>query len=288
MKQNPISPFFQFEYNSTAEGNSHVKRIASDVRLPKSLYKAKHIGYEYNDAGYRHKRSNGSTYLLAYTKSGKAYVEYEGERFCVTSGDLLFINLAKDSLVEAPNEPWEIYFVHVYGSDIADIYHTVVQTNGFHMPLVDARLFPECIMNIMQNAENNYDPYYVSAQIYLLLMDVLRQSNQNSSSTTINRAVAYLNRNFSENINVETLCQDLHVTKPFLIRKFRQELGCTPKQYLTQLRLEKAKSLLIYSDKSILTIAQESGFGTEKNIFYAFHSIMGLTPTEYRNNATMK
>jgi len=283
MKANTI-PFFHFEYNKTSLDTSLVRRIAPDATLPKSLYKVKHVGYEYNGPGYRHKRTSGSTYLLAYTKSGRADVEYAGQRFTVTAGSVLFIDLANDSLIESADSPWEIYFAHVYGSDISDIYRTFVQTNGFTMPLVDERAFVECVLNIAHSAEE-YDPYYISAQIYHVLMDVLRQSKHNLSSSILNRALAYLNCNYGESINVETLCQELHVTKPFLIRKFQEELGYTPKQYLTQLRLEKAKSLLLYSKKSNVTIAEESGFGTEKNLYYAFHSILGLTPNEYRKNA---
>ncbi|MBQ2712898.1 MAG: helix-turn-helix transcriptional regulator [Clostridia bacterium] len=80
------------------------------------------------------------------------------------------------------------------------------------------------------------------------------------------------------------MAKELFVSKSFLIREFYKDTGSTPKQYLTNIRLQKARLLLIHTNMTIRKIAEESGFGTEKNIFYAFRKELNTTPTEFRKH----
>jgi AraC-like DNA-binding protein len=176
---------------------------------------------------------------------------------------------------------WEIYFIHVIGSDIDDIYRNATK-QGYYMENFDGTRFMEYIDNVYNSYSNNYDKYYISEQIYALLMDVLKQTQSNSDSSVISRAIDYMNRNFCSNLSIDQMCQDLFVSKYHFIRKFENELKCSPKQYITSLRLQKAKSLLIHTRKSVKEIAQLVGFKSEKNRIYAFKSILGTSPNEFR------
>jgi AraC-like DNA-binding protein len=210
-------------------------------------------------------------------------MEYEGQHYTIMPGSLVFIHLAKESLIEAPHSPWEIYFLHVYGSDIDDIYRSFVQAHGNYLSNIDERFFVDCVQRVYDNAVNNLDLYYISGQLYLMLMDILKQSEGSRTTELVGRAVAYFNHHFMEEINIEALAADLFVSKSFLIREFHRETGSTPKQYLTNIRLQKARLLLVHTNMTIRKIAEESGFMTEKNIFYAFRSVLNTTPTQFRN-----
>ena len=222
--------------------------------------------------------------MLAYTKSGQATLVYGGQRYTVMPGSLIFISLAEDSLIEAPYTPWEIWFIHAYGSDIDNIYRSVVQAQGHYLSRFDAGVFTDCVQKIYDHAVGDEDAYAMSGQIYLMLMDVLKQSCDVKASALVHRAATYLSNHFNEEISIERLARELFVSKSFLIRRFHSEIGVSPKQYLTQIRLQVAKSMLVHTNKPIVEIAQESGFGSEKNIFYACRTMLGVTPTDYRDN----
>lgn len=275
---------FECEYINTRTPKSYICHIDRDPSLPKSLYQVLSVGYEYNEAGYRNKRSGGSSYLIAYTKSGQAEMVYEGQRYAIMPGSLIFIHLANASLIEAAHSPWEIYFVHVYGSDIDDIYRSFVKVHGYYLANIEADFFVDCVQRVYDCAAGEGDLYGMSGQLYLMLMSLLKLSADIKRTELVSRAVDYLNHHFMEEIHIEALAKELFVSKSFLIREFYKDTGSTPKQYLTNIRLQKARLLLIHTNMTIRKIAEESGFGTEKNIFYAFRKELNTTPTEFRKH----
>ena len=67
-----------------------------------------------------------------------------------------------------------------------------------------------------------------------------------------------------------------------LMRHFKASLGCTPMEYLRNLRLEHAAELLVNSSISIKEIADNSGFLSDAYFFRSFKKHYGVTPVEFR------
>ena len=65
-------------------------------------------------------------------------------------------------------------------------------------------------------------------------------------------------------------------------RVFKKETGCTPMQYVAQLRLGKAQTLLVHTDMPITEIAYNVGYNSSNSFNYAFLKLIGLTPGAYR------
>ncbi len=65
-------------------------------------------------------------------------------------------------------------------------------------------------------------------------------------------------------------------------RRFREEAGVSPGQWLTQQRVERARHLLETTDLSIDQVAREAGFGTAQSMRQHLQQALGVTPTAYR------
>ncbi|MER6731206.1 GlxA family transcriptional regulator [Streptomyces puniciscabiei] len=65
-------------------------------------------------------------------------------------------------------------------------------------------------------------------------------------------------------------------------RRFREEVGISPGQWLTQQRVERARHLLETTDLSIDQVAHEAGFGTAQSMRQHLQQALGVTPTAYR------
>ncbi|MFC8232398.1 GlxA family transcriptional regulator [Streptomyces sp. NPDC056663] len=65
-------------------------------------------------------------------------------------------------------------------------------------------------------------------------------------------------------------------------RRFREEVGISPGQWLTQQRVERARGLLEATDLSIDQVARESGFGTATSLRQHIQAALGVSPTVYR------
>lgn len=103
------------------------------------------------------------------------------------------------------------------------------------------------------------------------------------SSSIIQRAVTYINANFATNISLDDVSREVDVTPYYFSRLFKEEMGLNFIEYVTNLRMEKAKELLSSSNVlSMKEICREAGY-TDPNYFSRmFKKHEGFSPTEYR------
>ncbi|MCR4908110.1 MAG: helix-turn-helix domain-containing protein [Lachnospiraceae bacterium] len=86
----------------------------------------------------------------------------------------------------------------------------------------------------------------------------------------------------SQDISLEALSREANVSSYYLSRLFREETGETFMEYLTNLRLNKAKELLEGTEQSMKELCQAVGYADPNYFSRIFKKNTGLTPTEYR------
>ncbi|GAB3454976.1 helix-turn-helix domain-containing protein [Streptomonospora sediminis] len=95
-------------------------------------------------------------------------------------------------------------------------------------------------------------------------------------------ALCWAEQQATQPITVAEIASRAAVSQATLHRRFRNELGCTPNQWLTAVRVEHARRLLEQTDLAIDQIAHRSGLGTSANLRDRLVRHTGLTPTAYR------
>ena len=93
----------------------------------------------------------------------------------------------------------------------------------------------------------------------------------------------YVQHNLSKPIDVEALADSMFISRTHLAAKFKQETGMTLTDFILIEKIEEAKRLLRYSDKSLSLIADYLGFSSQSHFTRAFKKYSGKTPGEYRN-----
>jgi AraC family transcriptional activator FtrA len=96
------------------------------------------------------------------------------------------------------------------------------------------------------------------------------------------RALTWAEEHASEPISVADIASRAAMSPATLHRRFRNELGCTPNQWLTTVRLEHARRLLEQTDLGVEQIAHRSGLGSATTLRNRLADQIGLTPTDYR------
>jgi AraC-like DNA-binding protein len=94
----------------------------------------------------------------------------------------------------------------------------------------------------------------------------------------------YINNNFDKELNLNQLACARFTSKFHLLRLFRKYYGQTPKQYLTEKRMEQSKELL-RNGKSVTETCFAVGFESPSSFCTLFKSRAGLTPTEFQKRA---
>ncbi|MFD4412285.1 GlxA family transcriptional regulator [Streptomyces sp. NPDC058467] len=101
-----------------------------------------------------------------------------------------------------------------------------------------------------------------------------------AATTTAARAWA-LGR-LHEPIQLRDMAEQESMSVRTFTRRFREEVGVSPGQWLTQQRVERARQLLESSDLSIDQVARDAGFGTAQSMRQHLQAALGVTPTTYR------
>jgi two-component system response regulator YesN len=110
----------------------------------------------------------------------------------------------------------------------------------------------------------------------------VRAINQPQSSLTIQKALAYVQSNFTRDLTLEELANHVGVSKSYLSRIFPEYAGKHFCSYLQQLRIERAKELLRFTDCHIYEIASKVGFWNSRYFGKVFRDMVGMTPADYR------
>ncbi|MEV4296451.1 GlxA family transcriptional regulator [Microbispora rosea] len=87
----------------------------------------------------------------------------------------------------------------------------------------------------------------------------------------------------SERLTLETLARHARVSPRTFSRRFVEDTGYTPMQWVLRARVDLARELLERSDLGVEQIADRVGLGTGANLRLHFQRILGTSPTEYRH-----
>jgi transcriptional regulator GlxA family with amidase domain len=85
-----------------------------------------------------------------------------------------------------------------------------------------------------------------------------------------------------ESISLDAMAQQVRMSVRTFTRRFRDETGLSPAQWLNRQRVERARVLLETTDLSVDEIARRSGFGTAVSLRQHLHSAVGVAPLAYR------
>jgi transcriptional regulator GlxA family with amidase domain len=88
--------------------------------------------------------------------------------------------------------------------------------------------------------------------------------------------------NLEAPLDVATLAQRAHMSARTFARRFREEVGTTPHQWVTHQRVAAAEALLERTERPVEQIAAEVGFGNAQTLRHHFTRVRGVSPAQYR------
>lgn len=100
----------------------------------------------------------------------------------------------------------------------------------------------------------------------------------------LKNAVDYINQNISEKITISELAKATKWNSQHFSRLFIRYIGVTPKKYITNIKIEKAKVLLTETKMPITDISFELGIKSHSNFCSVFKKAMGMSPENFRKS----
>lgn len=193
--------------------------------------------------------------------------------------------------------PWKTQMITFYGSGVEELLNYF----GFHKVEVFHLSNPELLHmelnNIFQIAKmvSAKTEYLLSQKLYafLLNMDLVSHNymkkSQSLSQMQVGKLIAYLEESYKEDIGIEEMAEYLHVSKQYLCRIFKKEMSMRPFEYLIELRIKKARQLLLEQENlTIGQIAEQVGFHSHSYFCFVFSKRTGMSPKQYRMSTQQK
>lgn len=103
-----------------------------------------------------------------------------------------------------------------------------------------------------------------------------------SKEYMIQKVEHYMHQNYYSKIVVGELAELVNMSESHFIRTFKRATNLSPMEYLMNIRIDKAKKILMDGTKSITDIALSCGFSSASHFSVSFQKKTGRTPTEYR------
>lgn len=131
------------------------------------------------------------------------------------------------------------------------------------------------------NASNLKDIYAILEEDMALLEESCNSQDE-QTRREIAEVQSYIQTHLSEKMSIETLAEHVYLSASYLSFIFKQETGVNLNKYIKKTRLEKAKELLLNSNKKVNQICEEIGFDSVSYFCQNFKQYCGMNPSEYR------
>ena len=101
---------------------------------------------------------------------------------------------------------------------------------------------------------------------------------------TINQLTRYLQEHLADELSLGVLADEFHLSAQYISQLFKSEIGVNFLTYLTNIRMEKAKKLLLATSLPISEVSERSGYADYRVFTKTFKKYEGSTPSQYRRD----
>lgn len=216
--------------------------------------------------------------------NGKAYPIRRGMLLCSKPGQIRFSDL-----------PLKCRFIRVFTDgldpEIGNILKALPDVRYIESAEETERLlgmFQKLGSHFISSA-NKLSDLRINSLFFEILHSVVKLSDDESkpsgkvnASKVVREAYEYINENYKNGCSLAEIAEAVNLSPNYLHTVFTKTVGMTPYECLISKRIEKAKSLIMAGELTILEIALEVGFCSQSHFNKVFHAKTGMTPAVYR------
>lgn len=248
-------------------------------------------GYHETLQGHYSSQKVVDHFVLHFVTSGNGIYQIHNQTYHLKENDcFLLLPNVPIRYQSDPKTPWVYYWVGFDGADALELMQLCNIT--YQVPILHFPSLGE-LVDILKpltdlNTSSISDGYVALSQFYLLCSKLM-QYNQNIKSLSrkeyyVNQTVSLIENSYFKNISVQTIADTVGLDRTYLYRIFKEINGITIQEYITNLKLKRARYFLANSDFSCADIAYYCGYASEQYFSLAFKKNFGLSPSAYRKS----
>ena len=242
---------------------------------------------------------------IIYVKKGFITVYIGDETFSAKAGDLFFVNSGELHFMGSDDMGVE-YYTLLFPWTFLSFQVEDTLENEFFLPLRQKKLLlpskveafdtqkymADLIAEIIEINEEKKLGYQLRTRIFLLELierflqeDSLQQANITGTTGMQRELLAYIQEHYTEKITLFMLAQEFHLSEKYISWYFKEHFHISFMQYVSHLRMTRAKNLLFNTEQSITEIAYSCGYPSVNYFIRSFKEIHSITPLQYRKQS---
>lgn len=237
-------------------------------------------GQEFCKPGHSFGPATRNHYLIHYIVSGGGTFSSHGLTHHLQAGDIFFIRPYELAYYEADRHtPWHYIWVG-FQTGLSEV--SILEQNVYHLP--DAGSLFHSMLEAKKLAQGRES--YLCCKIWELLSLFQQKlgSSAPSPSDYVLQAINFMQCNYMDSIQIAQLAARLNLDRCYFSTLFRNQTGKSPKQYLTDLRLTRAATLMREHGYPPGEAAVATGYPDICCFSKAFKQKYGVCPNAYRKN----
>ena len=221
------------------------------------------------------------TYILHYVLCGTC--RFSG--FDVQAGEAFLI--AKDMLHSFSVQPgYAHYWLAFDGNSVPQILskHGIPLQSHTHFKVCHHTLAEELFRTAFEAADDDEGESAAQSALFAMLPLIKAQTANHShrKDDRMKSVADFLETHYASTLTMEQVAKTVHLSEKHVCKCFKIQYGIPPQQYLTQVRMERAK-VLLFTELSIGEIAKSVGYVSPLVFSAAFRKYTGVSPSNYRS-----
>ncbi|MEF2782223.1 AraC family transcriptional regulator [Erysipelotrichaceae bacterium HCN-30851] len=245
--------------------------------------------YQVRNANYTFPGEKHDYWELTFIDNGELETTVDGETYRLEEMDLILYAPGQFHTQKTGQSKSCSYLTIMFDMKIPDSYLLTNRVYNAHREIHHA------LNNFVKVSNNDmlYDSelmicYLKEMIIKILQYDFLSSSpvastpmQQRFENELLNEILVFINDSIYEHVTIEEICLKFSISRSSLQTLFKNNLGVAPKQYISDLKLNKSKLLIKESVYTISEIASMLGFTSIHYFSRKFKQQFGITPTDY-------
>ncbi len=212
---------------------------------------------------------------------GKMEFDYDGKVTVVNENEAFLMDFRKPHHYHSMSddlEKWEM----IFRGGAADAYYRLIEEKCGNKVKLFGRL-KQILNGLMEELDGPLpDDHRISLLIHDMFYHMLTE-NGRKLSPVVEKALYYIEENYRDPIQISDMAAYVSVSRYYFSRIFHKETGQTPCDYLTAVRINRAKEMLTEKILSVQEIAFQCGFVNASHFTRVFKAETGQTPAAFRN-----
>lgn len=245
--------------------------------------------YQVRNANYNFSGESHGHWELTFIDSGELETSIDGEYFTLKNYELLLYAPRQYHTQHTNTEHSCSYLTVMFDMDCThedELKNRVFQANRDALTTINN--FVRASGNDQVFSKDLMICFLQEIVVRLIYSDFIDDSpvantpmQQKFENELLNEVLIYINDNIYTAITIEKLCQEFSISRSSLQQLFKNNLNTAPKQYISDLKLQKSKLLIKESKYTISEISNILGFASIHYFSRKFKQQFGITPTDY-------